>query len=954
MRTSSKRRFAAGGGALGATAIALLLCLSVVPAAPGLGSLAKATNGGATFDLYSMFPQQVLSPATGSLKTFMPLEIRNITGASGEITLAAEPQSEYFEASVSPAKASPEGKDGSAKSRVNVECKPSTPEGTIGWVKVTGTRASETHRIWLKATALSSRPKLEMSMGVPRTGQGYRDQELEAYTGKALEWHVAATNEGGGDDTYKLDYRASFPCEVEFLNVKGQKVEEIKTRGTTRNLLFSRPVQLVVKVKPETELPKNEPQDLTFLLGPGGNTKETAELTVKVLNPGMLFCANDMEGMRPHAHQVMPGETTSFILHVSNLDSSPADIKLTPPEEPGEWNARLDKDTFNALKPGQAAIAKLTVTAPKGAVPGDRFDMMVFAESSLGRSDGVKVAAEVTGERNIYFWSIDSMDPEYLYLDREGTGQGKEGDWLMPNTQAFMKESANYKNARVYLPSATDMNHTNALAGAYTGTQGVYMVGGTYKGFTEHDEVLYGPNTMNLMLFGKEGKPLERVYEVAKRQTGGKSLGGFWSNKNWLAELEGERTVEIVGHSERWPLFFEPPYKYRAAGDPLTDENPEDRLSATPRCIFHSDNARAIVIPTVLGQFDVLFGLRMLATPISLLFAKQPGMHAEDRYITDSFFRSMEEEDPDVCYVNIGDLDNTGHFTGSSWALDEWDDKGSEGTNDDENKYSPWMRRDECLDIAREADVLFGDFVDRLKERGVYDNSVIFVLSDHGMENMKDPKKGYELIDLRSILRDNGYLRSEDYNESGGTEINLIWCDDAEKLANIEKTLEDYTVDDKELGKVKPLTVINRQEMKDGVDFGALGKVRPMELYSEYWINHPEEADGQLWPDLFVFPLYNYQVAAHGDVLSTGINAVGVDIGMETPASVLVGLPGAHGGLQTTRIPMILKVPAGYPGYAPGSEYEGEVEVGDMAPTIYQIMGWAPPDSIDGKPLPSP
>jgi len=45
----------------------------------------------------------------------------------------------------------------------------------------------------------------------------------------------------------------------------------------------------------------------------------------------------------------------------------------------------------------------------------------------------------------------------------------------------------------VYLPSATDMNHTNALAGTYTGTQGLYMVGGTFRGFTEHDEVISAP-----------------------------------------------------------------------------------------------------------------------------------------------------------------------------------------------------------------------------------------------------------------------------------------------------------------------------------------------------------------------------------------------------------------------------------------------------------------------------
>ena len=142
--------------------------------------------------------------------------------------------------------------------------------------------------------------------------------------------------------------------------------------------------------------------------------------------------------------------------------------------------------------------------------------------------------------------------------------------------------------------------------------------------------------------------------------------------------------------------------------------------------------------------------------------------------------------------------------------------------------------------------------------------------------------------------------------------------------------------------------------MKEGKEFGKAGKVRPMELYSDYWINHPNEPNGQKWPDLFIFPLYNYQVMAHGDILASGINAVGFNLGINVPESVLVAMPGAHGGLQTSYLPLLLKVPSGYEGYKGGSEYTGEVEVGDIAPTIYQIMGWDPPACVDGKPLPSP
>ena len=950
---SSEKRTGSRRAKLGLSALCVIaVSVAMLPASSVGAPATSARDGKATFDLYSMFPEQMLSPSTGRTSTFMPLETRNIGGrGSGEVTLCAAPESGYFTADVNPAKVDPGGRDGKVKSRVNISCEKNTPEGTVGYVKVTGRRGSEQHRVWLKVNVLASSPSLELSRGVPFTGQGRLDAELQPYTGKPLTWHISAKNTGGDEDTFELGYKAGFPCRVTFRNINGRKVDSVKVKGKTRNLLFARPAELTAEVVPEGGLPRNKPQDLTLVLGPGKNTGKTSEIKVQVLNPGELFCVNDLDGIRPHPHQVMPSEATSFVFHVSNTGDRPEDVKLSLNGDTARWLARLGKADVKGLKPGQTEGVALKMTAPRDAAPGERAEFTVTAEAGKKRED-VTVAAEVTDSRNIYFWSVDSMDPEYMYLDRAGTGPGRDGDWLMPNTHAFLKQGANYTDARAYLPSATDMNHTNALAGTYTGTQGIYMVGGTFNGFTEHDEVLSGNNSMSLMRYGPDGKPIERVYEVAKQQTGGKALTGFWSNKNWLAEIEGERGVDIVGHSERWPLFFEPPPKYRATGDPLTDSDPGDPLSATPRCVFHSNNANAVVLPTVLGQFDLYNGFRMLNTPMSLLFGRQPGMHEEDRYIYNEFERSIVEEDPDVAYINVADLDNTGHFTGASWPQDEWL-KSGKGTAYDQDKYSPWIRRDECLDIACEADVLFGRFLGTLKARGVYDNSTIVLLSDHGMENMKDPAAGYEVIDLRQILRDSGYLRFEDYNEAGGTEMNLVWCDDAKKTADIQRILEGYTIDDPKLGKVHPLIVINRSEMKDGKDFGEAGRVLPGELYSEYWVNNPDPVNGEQWPDLFVFPQYNYQVMAHGDALSSGINNVGFNLGINVPEQVRIGLPAAHGGLKTEHIPLVLKAPAGIAGYAGVSENPGTVGIGDIAPTIYGIMGWPVPACVDGKPLPA-
>jgi hypothetical protein len=959
MKASSRTRKHRSSG-LAATVMivaALSLGLAPVAGAPVATAGAPTVTGGATFDFFSMFPEQFLSPAGGKTTTFMPLDTRNIGEQSGKVTLSVSSEESLFKATVSPAVVEP-ARDKPGKSRVKVECSKGTPDNTVGWFKVVGTRGSESHHIWLKVTVLASKPRLDMSRGQLMAGKpGYLDAELQPYTGKPMTWHVAARNEGAVDDTYKLSWKSDFPFDVTFRNLQGKEIGEVKAPGKTRNLLYSRPIELTIEAVPKGEMPVNKPQDITCVIGPGKLSSATEEIKVSALNPGVLFNINDVNGLRARPHQVMPGETTTYMFHVTNLEGKTREMSVVyPPTEIGNWRAQRVGTMKETVKPGETVDFTMKVTAPRQAQPGDRRDFTVALMGPDGRQEAMStVAAEVTSARNIYYWSIDSMDPEYLYLDREGTARGKEGDWLMPNVRAFFADSANFTDAKCYLPSATDMNHTNALAGTYTGTEGVYMVGGTFRGFTEHDELLSSPNTTSLMRYGADGKPVERMFEVAKQQTGGKALTGFWSNKNWLAEMEGEKSVDIIGHSESWPLFFQPPWQYKMAGDPASEKDKSDPASVSVRACFHSNNANAVVIPTMLGEFDLVGGVKLLSAPLGVMFGKTPGLHAEDRYIADEFFRSIDEEDPDVSYINIGDLDNTGHFTGASWDPSEYTKGNGPSPAYDKDKYSPDMRRKDALDICREADILFGEFVAKLKTRGVYDNSTIVFLSDHGMENMKDAKSGYQVLDLRDILRDNGMLRHEDYEEVGGTELNNIWASDPARLAKIQKILEDYTVDDPVLGKVKPLTVVNREEARNGKDFGKSGKVRPGELYSEYWINHPDTSEGgQMWPDLFVSPLYNYQVMAHGDALASGINNIGLSFGINVPESVKFGLPAAHGGLQTTHIPLIFKPPAGTQGVpAAGTQYGGEVEIGDIAPTIYRIMGWTAPACVDGKPLPT-
>ena len=945
----------------------LALCASMVPLGAGVAvgagkatkpkaarpakskAKARTAGGGATFDLFSTFPKQMLAPATGNTMTWMRLETRNIVDNSDTVSLSAECDSSYFTASVFLCKVAPSGATGSASSWVIVSCRPETPDGTVCWIKVTGKRGAETHRMWFQVTALASKPQLDMSTGDLGTGQGYRDPVLQPFAGKPMVWNLGATNLGAAVDTYPLGYEAGFPCSVRFLDSAGTQITSVTVPGLTRNFLYPNAVNFKAEVTPTGPLPKNVPTDIDFILGPGAGSPATSRLTMQVIDAGMLFCANDTGGWKPRAHQVMPGEGTSFLLHVSNRGATDADIALSLTGGASGWETGIDHLTFAGMQPGETREATLSVKAPASAAVGARLDLGVHASSSLGATDEVAVATEVTDVRNVYYWSIDSMDPAYLYLNRAGTGPGSEGDWLTPNMHAFLSDGVDYTAAHDYLPSATDMNHTNALAGSYSGTSGIYTVGGGYAGFDQHDEVLAIPNTVDLMRYGPDGKPLERIYDVAKEETAGKSLTGFFTNKNWLGELEAGEGVDILCHSEKFPLFFGGPYKY-TAGDPRSDTDPWDPLSGPFTAAMYSDISREVVIPTLLGQFNFIIGLGIFILPVEQYFGMAPGAHAEDRYLESEFIRSVVEEDPDVSYMNIADLDNTGHVTGASWDMDEWDTKGTPWVWDDVNKYNPWMRRDECLDIQRENDLLFAEFINLLKARGVYDNSIVVLMSDHSMENLKDPGKGFQVIDLRKVLRASGFVYNEDYHEGGGAG-SFVWSADPSKTAAMEQALRDYTVNDPLQGVVHPFMVVNRQEMKDGRDYGSLGRILPNELYSQFWIEHPEA--GQIWPDFFVFQVNRYNLVIHGNSLSTGFNPVGMSLG-NLPDSVQIGFPATHGGLTTSQIPLVFKAPKGWPGYTPGATSSAAVRIGDITPTIYGILGWAAPECVDGTPLPTP
>jgi hypothetical protein len=187
-----------------------------------------------------------------------------------------------------------------------------------------------------------------------------------------------------------------------------------------------------------------------------------------------------------HHHLVRPGTETTYILQVCNVYDDTRGVRLNLESEvPASWRVELEKNYISGLAPGAWENVLLTVKPSRSVPDKTTLDMEVSAETEFGEKASLKVKAQTSMMRKIYFVSIDSLDPAYLKLNSRGTGYGAGNDWLMPNLHRFMERAVFYPNARVHIITATDMNHFNFLAGTMTGTSGISMVGAFFFGFDE-------------------------------------------------------------------------------------------------------------------------------------------------------------------------------------------------------------------------------------------------------------------------------------------------------------------------------------------------------------------------------------------------------------------------------------------------------------------------------------
>lgn len=201
----------------------------------------------------------------------------------------------------------------------------------------------------------------------------------------------------------------------------------------------------------------------------------------------------------------------------------------------------------------------------------------------------------------------------------------------------------------------------------------------------------------------------------------------------------------------------------RGLGEVRDMDQPSDIKVPT---VIERLNARGLTTGTVLSK-DYLYGI--FGDRATYRWEPKPLMpitdHAPDGYTYDALVKMVDEADPHLVFANFGDIDRVGHADlGGTINL-------------------PAMRYAALANTDR----LVGNFVEHLKAKGVWEQSVVIVLADHSM----DWSMAHRIISLGAPIWFDTTLRDKvEIAQNGGAD-SFYWTGPAgEKAAGIARLRE--------------------------------------------------------------------------------------------------------------------------------------------------------------------
>lgn len=898
----------------------------------------------ARFDLLCEFPMRTAAPGT---EIRVPIRVRRIFDKTMTVELKTVVEGVGFTARTNRTRVRLGGllnrNEGLVFVKVNIPA--STREGARGHFNITGVARGETHAAHFRVEVVSSLPDL-------RPGKDSKlvpDQTWKAAAGRHIVFRLDAVNMGAARDSYRLDADLPPGWKSEFQTHDGKTINSVSAPGLNPRWLweYTAPFRAVVTVPSDATPGKTYKVVFSVSSDKKNLLKNTAALEAEIFVPPPVFV------YRPRVHNVPAGAETTWLLGLANRGDKPISLTLraVPHGAAKGWKISVPDKTF-ILDPWQIRRTHVGVKRTTPSAPGETLTFDVEAVQDRKTVHAIQLTAAASNTPKTYFISIDSLNAEYFNLNAAADGPGRPGDRLMPNAHRLAEMGVYFSDARADLPSMTDMNHTNAACGVRTGTSGISLVGGYYLGRDTDGIILHKHPSRDDIRGGPNGDPAVCVFDMYKQNLPN-STAAIVSNKHWVTELlwKNNPNMDIAVHGNEFPVYVAPPERF-VLGDPESDKNPRDRKAPTFMSMLEKptpDIVKALLT-------DMLGAVRNNAgKTIGQIIGATPGKFPSDTWLMDAALGIVRAEDPDVMYVNLAALDETQHLMGAAWDPGEWNTRGTPALDDDVSEYNPNARRDDVIDMARHADVQLGRFLDALERRGALESSFIVFLADHGQTTFKDSTAGYELLDARRILRDNGILSIEDYGfiESNSSYVAIFDVKDRRTEDAIEAILENHKTANRLEKDGYPFIVLNKSEMKSGVE-ATNPRLRgrrialPGELYSQWYVEHEgAPGDGLRWPDFIIFLEDNYQNAIYGEQFQAGINAVSAT---EIPSldEAQFKFVGGHGGQQTVRIPLAI---AG-PGVKRGATSKRPATLADITPTLYSLLGWSAPAGMDGAPLP--
>jgi predicted AlkP superfamily pyrophosphatase or phosphodiesterase len=556
----------------------------------------------------------------------------------------------------------------------------------------------------------------------------------------------------------------------------------------------------------------------------------------------------------------------------------------------------------------------------------DLFPFKGAMASILGENKG-------NNQEKLIFIAIDALHPKYFELDAKGLPGGREGNWLMPNIHAFLKKSVWYKNARAYLPAATDMNHLNVLAGTSSAQNGIISVWAQPTGWDKNGEAIITRTSMSFARDDK-GRPVDTLFRAWKRRwPDSKTM--LITGKEWVGEMfrgngSSSSGVDILVTGPDHPDYLKPPQRESLA-DPHTDSDATCDPEST-HLGFFGGSMRPSNIMTRLYT-----GQGSLLTWQMEHFANH---FPHDSWIVDSTLEIFKRDKPDMAYILLAQCDDAGHAIGCAWDSSEFINVHPpyEPPGGCENKpeyqlvssRNKLLFKEAILDVICDVDVQFGRLMAGLQRQGVLDKAKVILLSDHSAVNHLYTED-FSSTDCVGILESEGIIaktglleKKEMYAFSVSSYGVLYWRKNKEKVSKAKAVLLAHRALNPQTGKKEcPWWVLDRSDMKNGLR----GVCLPGELYHTYYVDVDKEKT-VIWPDLIILAKNGWQIPVYnGQIPNVGIKA-------PTWSPPWRVYNGGHGSVDTLPIVAAISIPDGKTG-----THDRPIRIADLGVTAAALLG---------------